>query len=95
VNGIIFDQTGLGLCTENGYALEAYCHFVPEMSVLWHPFVDYASSIPPQSRGLGVVVCTVWMAGGAWVARDLLADLARGIAEGVRTALRSAQTPPT
>ncbi|HSP81818.1 MAG TPA: hypothetical protein VLQ93_25080 [Myxococcaceae bacterium] len=39
VSGAVFDQTGLELCFANGYALEALCWYVPEFSVLFHPFV--------------------------------------------------------
>jgi hypothetical protein len=39
VNGALFGQTGLDICTANNYALEHLCWFVPEFSVLFHPFV--------------------------------------------------------
>jgi hypothetical protein len=29
----------ISTCTAHQYALEAFCHYVPEFSVLWHPFV--------------------------------------------------------
>lgn len=29
----------ISTCTANNYALESFCHYVPEFSVLWHPFV--------------------------------------------------------
>lgn len=32
-------DTYISMCSANNYALEAYCHYVPEFSVLWHPFV--------------------------------------------------------
>jgi hypothetical protein len=38
-NGIVFGQNGLDICTINNYALEHLCWFVPEFSVLFHPFV--------------------------------------------------------
>jgi hypothetical protein len=38
-NGIVFGQAGLDICTQNNFALEHLCWFVPEFSVLFHPFV--------------------------------------------------------
>lgn len=39
INGALFDQQGLGICITRNYALELLCHYTPEFSVLWHPFV--------------------------------------------------------
>lgn len=39
INGALFDQQGLGICIARSYALELLCHYTPEFSVLWHPFV--------------------------------------------------------
>jgi hypothetical protein len=39
VNGALYDQRGLGICITKNYALELLCHYTPELSVLWHPFV--------------------------------------------------------
>jgi hypothetical protein len=41
IDGPVFGQRGLAVCTANNYALEALCHFTVEFSVLWHPFVVY------------------------------------------------------
>jgi len=90
VNGIIFDQTGLRICTENGWELEAFCYYVPEMSVLWHPLVDFESASYPKTRVLAVFICIVWMLIGVWTARDLLASLGCSLRERaatIRTAL--------
>jgi hypothetical protein len=38
-NGVVFGQQGLDICTINNFALEHLCWFVPEFSVLFHPFV--------------------------------------------------------
>lgn len=39
IDGAIFDQRGLGICVTHFYALELLCHYTPEYSALWHPFV--------------------------------------------------------
>ncbi|HEX6482694.1 MAG TPA: hypothetical protein VF043_27950 [Ktedonobacteraceae bacterium] len=39
INGAVFGQSNLGICTANHYALEILCLYTPEFSVLWHPFV--------------------------------------------------------
>lgn len=74
-NGLVFDQTGLDLCWKNDYANEALCHFVPEMSVLWHPFVDFGSAVPEKSRPLAIGVCALFLAVALWVGRDLWKSL--------------------
>jgi hypothetical protein len=77
VNGLVFQQVGLDICTQNNYQLEAFCHFVPEMSVLWHPFVESAVSRPLALRVLVVVAVAFWSLAAAWVGRQLFGDLAR------------------
>jgi hypothetical protein len=39
IDGALFDQQGLGICITSHYAMEYLCHYTPEFSVLWHPFV--------------------------------------------------------
>jgi hypothetical protein len=39
IDGAVFDQQTLGICTAHYYSLEFLCHYVPEFSVLWRPFV--------------------------------------------------------
>jgi hypothetical protein len=40
LNGAVFsDATLRPICSYNNFAREAYCHYIPEFSVLWHPFV--------------------------------------------------------
>jgi hypothetical protein len=82
VNGLVFDISGLGICSRDDYALEVLCHFTPEFSPLWHPFVDFASSVPEKTRALAITVCVFWAGVLAWTGRDvfrqLLAD-ARGL----------------
>jgi hypothetical protein len=41
INGVVFEQRGLSVCTAHNYAQEFLCHFTPEFSVLWHPFVVF------------------------------------------------------
>ncbi len=77
VNGLAFQGLGLNLCTEHYFALADYCYFVPEMSVLWHPFVDGAASIPAKLRILSFVAVGFWAVAALWVGRELLADLGR------------------
>ena len=40
VNGLVYRQYGLGVCTENHYQLEFLCWYVPEFSPLFRPFVE-------------------------------------------------------
>jgi hypothetical protein len=39
VNGVVFNQRTLDICSANNYALEHLCWYVPEFSALWRPFV--------------------------------------------------------
>jgi hypothetical protein len=74
VNGIAFDMAGMQICSENDFALEALCHFTPEYSPLWHPFVE-----PSVIRPLAVVVCLFWAAALGWIGRDVFRQLARDL----------------
>ena len=85
INGLAFQGLGLNLCTEHYFALADYCYFVPEMSALWHPFVDGAVSIPGVLRVLAFVAVGFWAFAAAWVGRKLFADLGR---RGLSFALR-------
>lgn len=41
LNGAVFsDATLAPVCLWDNFAREAYCHFIPEFSVLWRPFVN-------------------------------------------------------
>ncbi len=77
VNGLVFQGLGLTLCTQNFFALADYCYFVPEMSVLWHPFVDGAASIPRVLRMPAFAAVGFWAIALTWVGRELFADLGR------------------
>ncbi len=72
MNGLIFDNNGLRLCTDNDYALESLCLYVPEFSVLWHPLVDFKSTIPAPMRPAALGACLFWLMAFLYVARDLL-----------------------
>jgi hypothetical protein len=39
INGAVFGSYALGICRVQNYSLEFVCHYIPEFSVLWHPFV--------------------------------------------------------
>jgi hypothetical protein len=40
LNGAVFGDAALApVCLYDDFAREAYCHYIPEFSVLWHPFV--------------------------------------------------------
>jgi hypothetical protein len=39
IDGALFGQQGLNVCGANNFALEFLCHYTPEFSALWHPFV--------------------------------------------------------
>lgn len=88
-NGLVFDQTGLGICSEDHFALEAFCLYVPEMSVLWHPFVAWPDLIPEWTRPLAVGVCLFWAAAACWTGRTLFADLGATLVRAARLAARS------
>ncbi len=53
VNGLVFRQYGLDVCTENHYQLEFLCWYVPEFSALFRPFVE---AKPLTTSQLGVVL---------------------------------------
>lgn len=74
VNGIAFDMAGMQICSANDYALEALCHFTPEYSPLWHPFVD-----PAVIRPLAVVVCVFWAGVLGWTGRDVFDQLVKDL----------------
>jgi hypothetical protein len=79
VNGLVFDISGLGICSRDDYALEMLCHFTPEFSPLWHPFVDFASAVPDKTRPLALVCCAFWVAALGWTGRDVFRQLARDL----------------
>jgi hypothetical protein len=77
VNGLAFQNVGLGLCKQNNYALEAFCHYVPELSPLWHPFVDGGAGRPTQVLAAAYAATAAWSVVALWVGRHALARCAR------------------
>jgi hypothetical protein len=73
IDGVLFGQNTLSqVCDANNLALlEAFCHYVPEFSALWRPFVVYEPLAPQQIAYLAfsVIVCV-------YVALPLLQRLA-------------------
>ncbi len=73
-NGLVYRQYGLGVCTEDHYALEFICWYVPEFSVLFRPFVE---ARPLDAMHTGVLIYfalvglyLVWQRGIAWIGRS-------------------------
>ncbi len=48
LNGLVYRQYGLGVCSADHYALEFLCWYVPEFSVLFRPFVEAKTLSSPQ-----------------------------------------------
>ncbi len=40
INGVVFGQADLSICTANHYQLEAICHYTPDYSALWRPMIN-------------------------------------------------------
>jgi hypothetical protein len=77
IDGAVFGQNTLApVCLYNNFALEAFCHYTPEFSALWRPFVVYEPLAPSQSAyiALSVIAC-------AYVAFPLLQRIAVQLAE--------------
>lgn len=72
VSGAVFGQNGLQGCLQNTFALEHLCWFVPEFSVLWHPFVAGLRLTTDQSV-IAVYLLVVYV----WLALPLAADIVR------------------
>jgi hypothetical protein len=56
ISGVVFGKQGLEICTANNYQLEFLCHYVPEFSVLWRPFVV------PEQIGWGGLLYIIYSA---------------------------------
>ncbi|MGW4465405.1 hypothetical protein [Micromonospora sp. NPDC004704] len=61
-NSLVFGQLRPWTCYENNYHLEALCHFTPEFSPLWFPFVD-TPELTSLQRGtlLFYAVVLLWL----------------------------------
>jgi hypothetical protein len=66
----VFDELWAWACYENNFALEALCHFTPDFSALWYPFVAKPRLGLEQVVRLGYYF-TVF----AWLATPLLARI--------------------
>ncbi len=74
INGPVFNQGNLRICSENHYALEFLCWYAPEFSVLWRPF-DVSPLTLSWQQGLFIAYCCVVY---AWLAVPVLkASLAK------------------
>jgi hypothetical protein len=63
IDGQTFGRYAQGACTANRYALESFCWYVPEFSVLWTPFVFQASLTLPDAVLIAYAVgVTVYVA---------------------------------
>ena len=72
IDGAVFAQRNLGICTQNDWAQEFLCWYVPEFSALWRPFVAPSALSPSQM--LIVAFCVVaYLALSVPVLRQILA----------------------
>jgi hypothetical protein len=84
IEGAVFEPTTPAVCFDP--KLEPLCWYVPELSPLWRPFVDFRRPAASQIV-VGVYFCVVY----AWLAMPLAADiLRRGRAAAATTAARRA-----
>ena len=86
INGAIFAQQGLSICGANHSALELLCHYTPEFSVLWHPFVanEFVKLDHHQLAYLAYSLLVF-----AYLAIPFLADLLRQTISGARAFSRT------
>jgi hypothetical protein len=59
VDGIVFQQKTLEVCTANNYALESLCWYVPEFSALLRPFI-IRNTLTLQSRLMLILFTALW-----------------------------------
>jgi len=83
VNGIAFNLTGQGLCLQNRYALEAFCWYVPEFSVLYTPLWNR----PPLSTDQDVMLAFAALV-LVWISYPLVARIAAAAAAAVKKSAR-------
>jgi hypothetical protein len=69
IDGVTFGRYAQGVCTANHYALESFCWYVPEFSVLWTPFVFHA-----QLSWADVLFIAYAIGVGAYVAFPVLRE---------------------
>jgi hypothetical protein len=66
----VFDELWAWTCYENNWALESLCHFTPDYSALWYPFVA-----KPQLNLGQLARLTYYAVVFAWLATPLLARI--------------------
>jgi hypothetical protein len=60
VNGVVFQQNTLEICTTNAYALEHLCWYVPEFSPLIRPFIVHAA-LNLKDRLILILFAIAWL----------------------------------
>jgi len=84
VSGAVFGQNDLQGCLENSFALEHICWYVPEFSVLWHPFVTGL-----RLSGDQIVIAVYLLVVYVWLAVPLVAEIVRTATPRVAASLRA------
>ena len=71
------------VCAVDNYAFEAFCHYTPDYSVLWYPFVAHLPVSPTRWLVIGYFVAVFgWLAGP--LAGSVVRDLANPVRRGIR-----------
>jgi hypothetical protein len=60
VNGVVFQQKTLDICTDNNYALEHLCWYVPEFSPLLRPFIIH-TTLHLKDRLILILFAVAWL----------------------------------
>ncbi|GIJ12505.1 hypothetical protein ACFFMR_02650 [Micromonospora andamanensis] len=71
-NGLAFGDLWAWTCYQDGYRLEALCHFTPEFSPLWYPLVARPDLSPSQQLQLMLHAAVL-----LWLAAPLVTRLAQ------------------
>lgn len=79
IDGMVFEQHTLSICTAHNYALEFLCHYTPEFSVLWHPFVVFEPLSPAA-----VLYCATSTGIFLYLTLPLLVTIARQVSAWLR-----------
>ncbi len=76
LSGVLYQFSSLEPCARDGYALEAFCWYVPEFSTLWRPLAGLPSPGAPRLvMGAFCALVTLYLA--APVALSLLRTVRR------------------
>ncbi|MEV4759041.1 hypothetical protein AB0J86_28645 [Micromonospora sp. NPDC049559] len=78
-NSRVFGQLRPWICYQDNYRLEGLCHFTPEFSPLWYPFVD-----PPTLAARDLLALGFYAVVLLWLTVPLLVRLARQVAPHAR-----------